>query len=88
MNDLSISSLADEISSGANFARDAGGALYVYRDGFYQSGAEKYIRRRVKEIAIARGHQEKWNSKLAEEVCEYIKADAPGVVAHSPYRRD
>jgi putative DNA primase/helicase len=69
--------LTIQIQESAHFARDGGGTLYIYRDGFYKSGAENYIRQRVKELANESGHPDEWSSNFAKEVSEYIRADAP-----------
>jgi P4 family phage/plasmid primase-like protien len=69
--------LADAITDGEHFAQDAGGALYHFSGGVYKRYAERYIRRRVKELAEAWGETAKWSSHRANEVVEYIRADAP-----------
>jgi P4 family phage/plasmid primase-like protien len=69
--------LADAILEDDHFAQDAGGKLYRFSDGTYKQHAERYIRRRVKEILEESGHSAKWSSHRASEVAEYIRADAP-----------
>ena len=68
--------LADEIHKDDHFAQDAGGKLYRYADGTYKQHAERYIRRRVKEILEDQTASDKWSSHRANEVVEYIRADA------------
>src|SRR5438046_3409405 len=76
--------LADQITREVHFARDAGGSLYVFVSGNYQHGGESYIKRRVKQIAVAEGMAEKWGSKLAKETVEFIRADAPELWSTPP----
>ncbi len=68
--------LADAILEDNHFAQDAGGKLYRYSGGVYKKAAEKYIKRRVKELLEEWGDTKKWSSYRASEVTEYIRADA------------
>jgi P4 family phage/plasmid primase-like protien len=72
-----IKALADAITAKDHFAQDSGGKLYRFVDGAYRHYAERYIRRRVKEILEEEGRADKWSSHKANEVAEYIRADAP-----------
>src|SRR5215217_14909 len=79
-----IKMLADAITSEDHFARDAGDKLYRYSDGCYRQYAERYIRRRVKQLLEAWGKADKWSSHKASEVAEYIRADAPELWERPP----
>ena len=76
--------LADAVSEGNHFALDAGGKLYRYSGGTYRKGAEKYIRRRVKELLEEWERTDAWSSYRAEEVTKYIAADAPELWERPP----
>jgi P4 family phage/plasmid primase-like protien len=76
--------LADAILEDDHFAQDAGGKLYRYSGGVYKQHAERYIRRRVKEILEDLEASEKWSSHRANEVVEYIRADAPELWERPP----
>jgi len=76
--------LADAILEDDHFAQDAGGKLYRYSGGTYKHHAERYIRRRVKEILEDLEASEKWSSHRANEVVEYIRADAPELWERPP----
>ncbi len=76
--------LADAILENDHFAQDAGGKLYRYSGGIYKHHAERYIRRRVKEILEDLEASEKWSSHRANEVVEYIRADAPELWERPP----
>jgi P4 family phage/plasmid primase-like protien len=71
-----VKMLADAITTEDHFARDAGDKLYRFSGGTYKHYAERYIRQRVKEILEAWGKADKWSSHKANEVAEYIRADA------------
>ncbi|HWQ56663.1 MAG TPA: phage/plasmid primase, P4 family [Bryobacteraceae bacterium] len=71
--------LADEITRQASFARDAGGRLYVFKDGVYNPSGELFVQQRVKGIMNRWGNEAKWTSRKAKEVCEYIRVDAPAL---------
>lgn len=79
--------LADAILEDDHFAQDAGGKLYHYAHGAYRQYAERYIRRRVKEILEEQGASEKWSSHRANETVEYIRADAPELWEKPPTDR-
>jgi putative DNA primase/helicase len=69
--------LADAITAEEHFAQDAGGKLYRFSDGVYKQFAERFIKRRVKELAEEWGETKRWSAHRANEVTEYIRADAP-----------
>src|SRR5215212_5215125 len=79
-----IKMVADAITSEDHFARDAGDKLYRYSDGCYRQSAERYIRRRVKQLLEAWSKADKWSSHKASEVAEYIRADAPELWERPP----
>jgi P4 family phage/plasmid primase-like protien len=79
--------LADAILEDDHFAQDAGGKLYRYVGGAYKQYAERYIRRRVKEILEEQGASDKWSSHRANETVEYIRADAPELWDKPPMDR-
>jgi len=72
-----IKMLADAITTEDHFARDAGDKLYRFSGGVYRQYAERYIRQRVKQLLEGWGKADKWSSHKANEVAEYIRADAP-----------
>jgi P4 family phage/plasmid primase-like protien len=72
-----VKMLADFISAGNYFAQDAGGRLYHYANGVYQARGENYVRREVKRLCIARNVTKAWSTRLANEVAEFIRVDAP-----------
>ena len=76
--------LADAILKDDHFAQDAGGKLYRYAGGAYKQHAERYIRRRVKEVLEDQRASDKWSSHRANEVVEYIRADAPELWERPP----
>jgi len=76
--------LADAILEDDHFAQDAGGKLYRYSGGTYKQHAERYLRRRVKEILEGQSASDKWSSHRANEVVEYIRADAPELWERPP----
>ena len=76
--------LADAITHEDHFAQDAGGKLYRYAGGAYRQYAERFIRRRVKEVLEEEGASDKWSSHRANEVVEYIRADAPELWERPP----
>ena len=79
--------LADAILEDDHFAQDAGGKLFRYAGGTYKQHAERYIRRRVKEILEEQGASDKWSSHRANETVEYIRADAPELWEKPPTDR-
>jgi P4 family phage/plasmid primase-like protien len=79
-----IKLLADAILAEDHFAQDAGGKLYRFSGGVYRQYAERYIRRRVKEILEEHDAADKWSSHRANEVVEYIRTDAPELWERPP----
>jgi putative DNA primase/helicase len=79
--------LADEIADEHFFAQDAGGRLYHYAEGAYKNYAERFIKLRVKRILEERNASDKWSSHRANEVIEYIRADAPELWERPPLDR-
>jgi P4 family phage/plasmid primase-like protien len=79
-----IKLLADIITGEDHFAQDAGGKLYRFAEGAYKQYAERYIRRRVKEVLEEQDAADKWSSHRANEVVEYIRADAPELWERPP----
>lgn len=77
-----IKRLADEICARTHFARDAGSRLYHFANGVYQPHAEKVIKTEVKALCLA-WHVE-WSSRLASEVAEFIRVDAPDLWERPP----
>jgi P4 family phage/plasmid primase-like protien len=69
--------MAEEIGRDEHFARDAADNLYRFSGGVYRQYAERWIRRRVKEVLAAWGMSSRWSSHRAQEVVSYIVADAP-----------
>jgi P4 family phage/plasmid primase-like protien len=76
-NALYPHTLGNDISREVSFARDAGGRLCVFENGVYRPTGEKYIQRRVKQLAIARGQEAEWIPQLAGQTVEWIQADVP-----------
>lgn len=78
-DETNTAELAGEITSQASFARDAGGRLYVFKDGVYIPSGELFVQQRVKGIMKRWGIETKWTSRRAKEVCEYILVDSPAL---------
>jgi P4 family phage/plasmid primase-like protien len=76
--------LADAILEDEHFAQDAGGKLYRFSGGAYRKHAERYVRRRVKELLEEWEESAKWSSHRANEVIEYIRADCPELWERPP----
>jgi len=81
---LTANEIADAVTAGDHFAQDAGGKLYRFSGGTYNQYAERYIRRRVKELLEDSGRADEWSSHKANEVVEYIRADAPELWERPP----
>lgn len=79
-----VAEVADEILKSAHFAKDAGGRLYVYKDGVYRNSGEAFVKERVKEIYQSWGLSADWTSHKANEVFEYIKVDCPDMWPKPP----
>ena len=76
-NDISVYQVAELISGRHRFARDAGGRLYIFRGGNYQSDGASFVRQQVKQLLYRLRLSSKWSSHKAEEVVKYIEVDAP-----------
>lgn len=68
--------IADAILKRDHFAQDAGGCLYIYRNGAYAAKGEKHVAMRTKHLLEAWGLTKAWSSFRASEVAEYIRTDA------------
>jgi putative DNA primase/helicase len=76
--------VADQVCERNHFARDGVGKLYRYREGAYRSKAESYIRAEVKRLCIASEASDRWSSRFANEVVEWIAVDAPELWERPP----
>ena len=72
-----IKTLADAICILDHFAQDAGGRLYYYKNGVYRPHGEKHVKAMVKTLLTAWGDTKAWSTRLASEVVEFIRTDAP-----------
>jgi P4 family phage/plasmid primase-like protien len=79
-----IKLIADHITLFSKFAQDAGGRLFRYVDGVYRSRADAFVKREVKRLCHSLDLTSRWSSRLATEVCEYIRVDAPELWATPP----
>jgi P4 family phage/plasmid primase-like protien len=60
-------------TQGDHYAQDAGGKLYVYRNGVYIPEGIEHVRRRTKKLVSPTSE---WSTHLANETAEYLRADA------------
>lgn len=67
-----ISRISNDICRKHSFAINAGGALYVYKEGVYRPGGAEAIREEVKRTLKSAGSIV-WTSHLASEVVRYIE---------------
>jgi P4 family phage/plasmid primase-like protien len=74
--ETSVDDLARAINDRHQFARDGGGRLYVFNKGVYRPSGELVVCQRVKGLLTEWGIPDKWASKKAFEVVEYIRVDA------------
>ncbi len=72
---------------GQHLARDAGGKLYIFEGGVYCPKGMQRIRALVKQFFLTVGKAEKWNSHKAQEVIQFILADAPELWEVPPFDR-
>jgi P4 family phage/plasmid primase-like protien len=72
-----IKEIADEITTSASFARDAGGKLFVYEEGAYRPRGEQFILSCVKQLLLKWRLAHGWTSRKGKEVVEYLRVDAP-----------
>lgn len=79
--------LAAAILDTDHFAQDAGGRLYVYRDGHYGPHGVRYVLARVKALLASWNESDKWSSYKGSEVVEYLRVDAPFLWERPPVER-
>jgi len=79
-----IKLLADAICSTEHFAQDNGGKLYRYSSGRYAGRGEQFIKQRVKALCIAQELAKLWMPRLAENVVEFVRVDAPELWERPP----
>lgn len=84
VNTQGTAGIAELVDDGQQFARDEGGRLYRYCNGVYVPDGEEFIISRVKEILVDIGLSSKWTSRKANEVVEYLRADAPWLWTEPP----
>ncbi len=77
-----VPSLARAVMDRYKFAKDSGGALYVYRGGVYSRGAEDAVRVELRDILEAWGKLKSWRATTGDDVAQYI-ADS-----HTPFLLD
>lgn len=75
---------ADAICETDNFAVDAGGLLYVYKNGVYVPDGKRHIEARFKGLANERNQTKSWSSHNAREIAAYISADAKTLLEKPP----
>lgn len=75
---------ADAICETDNFAVDAGGLLYVYKNGVYVPDGKRHIEARFKGLANERNQTKNWSSHNAREIAAYISADAETLLEKPP----
>ena len=77
-NDIGLTKeLDDYLMASAHFARDAGGVLYVFKEGVYRPTGEDYIKCEVKAWCMNQGRTKSWNPELPSRVSQWIAADCP-----------
>ena len=74
-----IKTLADAICIRDHFAQDAGAKLYVYKNGVYRPQGDKHVKAMVKSLLTTWGETKAWSTRLASEVVEFIRTDAPEI---------
>jgi len=72
-----VRDLAGRITTKDHFARDGGGAIYVYRSGVYKPDGELLVRQRVKHLLLDEDCSEMWSRALSNEILEFISLDVP-----------
>jgi len=80
----SAADLAKVIRQSERFAQDAGGGLYVYRNGVYRPDGAETVRRLAQQILELNGREQKWSSRLANETAEYVRVKAPQLWERPP----
>ena len=68
--------LAEALTVCDQFAKDAGGILYLYQGGVYKPNGESFVKSRIKQLMGAWDNQADWSSGIAPEVIEFIRVDA------------
>ena len=68
--------LAEGILETENFAVDASGRLFIYKNGVYQPKGEDAVKRLVKQYLAGCRNLKSWSSHKAQEVIKYISVDA------------
>lgn len=81
---VSVKTLADCICAKDHFAQDAGGKLYRYVKGVYKRKAEGFLKAEVKRLCLRLNAADDWSTRLASEVVEYIRVDAPELWERPP----
>lgn len=81
---LTTAQIADALLETEHFALDAGGRLYAYRNGAYQSDGERHLRSRMKRHLKSIGRSDEWSNYRTAEVRGYIEADAPALWERPP----
>ena len=76
--------LADEIELVEHIAQDAGGKLYVYKDGVYRADGRQVIHRHTQALLEDWGLSARWSSHRAEEVTQYIQTRSPQLQERPP----
>lgn len=66
-----------------HFARDVGGALWVYRNGCYRPDGQRAVLQRLRELTLD-GDAEVFSRNRANEVAAWIEADAPTLWEQPP----
>lgn len=72
-----VKQLADAIISTEKFAQDHGGWLHRYVEGVYKPDGAAHVKRLVKALLEEWKDTNKWSSRRADEVVEYIRIDSP-----------
>jgi putative DNA primase/helicase len=67
-----VCSLARAVMERYRFAKDPGGALYVYDGGVYSRGAEESVRTELRDVLQDWGKLKSWRSSIGDEVARYI----------------
>ena len=72
-----VKSASDAICKSNNFALDAGGKLYCYRDGVFLPNGDTVIKKLVKRFTVETMQDKNWHRSLNADVIEFISIDAP-----------
>ena len=74
---ISVHQIAESITAKNRFAHDAGGKLYIYRNGCYHPDGASFVAQQVKKLLIRMKLASKWTSHKSDEVVKYLTLDAP-----------